>query len=368
MQPEKVPTNSPFKRVLIMAGGTGGHVFPALASARFLQQQGCEIQWLGTTAGIEARLIPEAKIHINYIDVAGVRGQGIMRLLKAPAKIVRSVMQARAVIRQFNPDCVIGMGGFVTGPGGVAAFLSGVPLFIHEQNAVPGFTNRLLSHIARRVFQAFPGTFPVQAKIMTTGNPVRTEIANLPPPEKRWENRDGPIRILIVGGSQGAVALNKIVPEAFSLLAHESFDIRHQTGQVDAQPTAERYASFGVQANVTPFISDMAAAYAWADAVICRSGALTVSELAAAGIGALLVPYPFAVDDHQTKNAEYLVKGNAAQLVQQKDLTPVKLADLIKSHFSDRVQLEAMAVSARHLAQPEATEVLVNACGEALHA
>lgn len=356
-----------FSRVLIMAGGTGGHVFPALATARFLQQQGAEIQWLGTTAGIESRLIPEAKIHINYIDVAGVRGQGLMRLMGAPAKIFRSVMQARAVVRKFHPDCVIGMGGFVTGPGGVAAFLSGVPLFIHEQNAVPGFTNRMLSHLARRVFQAFPGTFPVASKVMTTGNPVRSEIAELPSPGIRWEGRSGPLRILIVGGSQGAVALNKIVPEAFSLLAHEGFEIRHQTGQADAQPTSDRYASFGVNASVTPFISDMAAAYAWADAVICRSGALTVSELAAAGIGALLVPYPFAVDDHQTKNAEFLVKGGAAQLVQQKDLTPVKLADLIKTHFSDREQLKAMALAARQLAQPESTEILVKACGEALH-
>lgn len=355
-------------RVLVMAGGTGGHVFPALATARFLQQQGVEIQWLGTTAGIESRIVPEAKIYINYIDVAGVRGQGIMRLLKAPAKILHSVMQARAVMRKFNPDFVIGMGGFVTGPGGVAAFLSGIPLYIHEQNAVPGFTNRMLSHLARRVLQAFPGAFPNSRKLLTTGNPVRVEIASVPAPEIRWQGRTGRIRVLIVGGSQGAVALNKILPEAFSLLSHDKFEIMHQTGQSDADGTRERYASLGVNANVTPFIGDMAAAYQWADVVICRSGALTVSELAAAGIGSLLVPYPFAVDDHQTKNAEFLVKGGAAQLVQQKDLTPAVLADTIQKHFADRDALKTMAVAARRLAQPDATDKLVKACVEALHA
>lgn len=355
-------------RVLIMAGGTGGHVFPALATARFLQQQGVEIQWLGTPAGIESRIVPDAQIHINYIDVAGVRGQGIMRLLAAPLKIFRAVMQARAVIQKFKPDCVIGMGGFVTGPGGVAAFLSGVPLFIHEQNAVPGFTNRMLSHISRRVMQAFPDTFPPSSKVLTTGNPVRSEIASMPAPEQRWQHRDGRTRLLIVGGSQGAVALNKILPEAFSLLNHQQFEIMHQTGQKDAEPTRERYQSFGVEANVIPFIADMAAAYQWADAVICRSGALTVSELAAAGVGALLVPYPFAVDDHQTKNAEFLVKGGAAQLVQQKELTPIVLADLIKNRFSEQASLKSMALAARRLAQPDATEKLVHACVEALHA
>lgn len=355
-------------RVLIMAGGTGGHVFPALATARYLQSQGVNIEWLGTSTGIESRIIPDAKIPINYIDVAGVRGQGILRLLRAPVKIMRSVMQARRVLKKFNPDCVIGMGGFVTGPGGVAAFLSGIPLFIHEQNAVPGFTNRMLSHLARRVFEAFPATFAASEKMLTTGNPVRTEIASLPAPETRWEGRVGPIRLLIVGGSQGAVALNKIVPEALSALPHDQFEVVHQTGQNDLEPTRARYASFGLPANnVIPFISDMAAAYQRADAVICRSGALTVSELAAAGIGALLVPYPFAVDDHQTKNAEYLVSGGAAHLVQQKDLNPATLAEIINTRFGDRTQLKKMAIAARKLAQPEATEKLVNACEEALH-
>lgn len=355
-------------RVLIMAGGTGGHVFPALATARYLQQQGTEIEWLGTSAGIEARIVPDAKIKLHYIDVAGVRGQGVMRLLKAPLKIFHSIMQARAVIRAFKPDCVIGMGGFVTGPGGVAAFLSGVPLFIHEQNAIPGFTNRMLSHFARRVFQAFPGAFPQGRKVMTTGNPVRAEIAAIPAPEKRWQEHGGPVRLLVVGGSQGAVALNKVVPEAFALLDHQKFEILHQTGQKDADPTRERYVALGIKANVTPFITDMAEAYAWADAVICRSGALTVSEIAAAGIGALLVPYPFAVDDHQTKNAEFLVNGGAAQLTQQKDLSAAKLAELISTHFSAREPLCEMAKASRKLAQPRATELLVNACVEALHA
>lgn len=357
-----------FSRVLIMAGGTGGHVFPALATARFLQAQGTQIHWLGTKAGIEARIVPEAKLDISYIDVAGVRGQGLKRLVLAPLKIMQSIMQARTVVKKFKPDCVIGMGGFVTGPGGVAAWLSGIPLFIHEQNAVPGFTNRMLSRLARRVYQAFPASFPAQQNAITTGNPVRQEIASLPAPEIRFASHEGPIRILIVGGSQGALALNKIVPEAFGKIQHNAYSIVHQTGQRDFDATCERYASNGVKAEVKPFIDDMAAAYQWADAVICRSGALTVSEIAAVGIGALLVPYPFAVDDHQTGNAEYLSRGNAAKLVQQKDLSPALLAEMIKTTFSDRAQLKTMAIAARRLAQTDATEKLVNSCVEALHA
>lgn len=355
------------ERVLVMAGGTGGHVFPALATARQLQSEGVDVRWLGTRAGIEARIVPAAGIDITYLDIAGVRGQGIKRLLLAPLKISAGVLQTVRLIRQFKPDFVIGMGGFVTGPGGVAAWLSGVPLFIHEQNAIAGFTNRMLSHLARHVYQAFPGAFP-EARATTVGNPVRADIAGIAIPEQRFAGREGPIRLLIVGGSQGAVALNQILPQAFALLDHAGYEIVHQTGQKDLDATRARYEHAGVRADVKPFIEDMAASYAWADAVICRSGALTVSEIAAAGTGSLLVPYPFAVDDHQTLNAGFLVAGNAARILQQKDLTPLLLADEIRTHFSDRTRLLSMAVNARRLAKPESTFVLVTACKEALDA
>jgi UDP-N-acetylglucosamine--N-acetylmuramyl-(pentapeptide) pyrophosphoryl-undecaprenol N-acetylglucosamine transferase len=355
------------ERVLVMAGGTGGHVFPALATARQLQSDGVEVRWLGTRAGIEARIVPAAGIDITYLDIAGVRGQGLKRLLLAPLKISAGVLQTMRLIRQFKPDFVIGMGGFVTGPGGVAAWLSGVPLFIHEQNAIAGFTNRLLSRLARHVYQAFPGAFP-DTHATTVGNPVRVDIASIPAPEQRFAGREGPVRLLVVGGSQGAVALNQLLPQAFALLDHSMYEIVHQTGQKDRDATLSRYEQSGVRADVRAFIDDMAASYAWADAVICRSGALTVSEIAAAGIGSLLVPYPFAVDDHQTLNAEFLVKGGAARILQQKALTPALLADDIRTHFSDRARLMSMAANARRLAKPESTVDLVNACKEALNA
>lgn len=355
------------ERVLVMAGGTGGHVFPALATARLLQSDGVDVHWLGTRAGIEARLVPSAGIPITYLDVAGVRGQGVKRLLLAPARIAAGIFQTIRLIRQFKPDFVIGMGGFVTGPGGVAAWLSGVPLFIHEQNAIAGFTNRMLSVLARRVYQAFPGAFS-DSRATTVGNPVRADIAGLALPAQRFTGRVGPVRLLIVGGSQGAIALNQLLPQAFALLDHRQYDIVHQTGQKDLEATRDRYEQAGVRADVRAFIDDMAASYAWADAVICRSGALTVSEIAAAGIGSLLIPYPFAVDDHQTLNAGFLVNGDAAFVAQQKDLTPTMLAGTLQQHFSDRATLLSMAENARRLAKPESTQQLVNACKEALDA
>ncbi|CBL44255.1 UDP-N-acetylglucosamine-N-acetylmuramyl-(pentapeptide) pyrophosphoryl-undecaprenol N-acetylglucosamine transferase [gamma proteobacterium HdN1] len=353
-------------RVLIMAGGTGGHVFPALAAARYLEKQGATVQWLGTRAGIESRVVPEAGIAIHYLDVAGVRGQGVVRLLKAPFKILRAVLSVMGILRKFRPDFVLGLGGFVTGPGGVAARLAGTPLFIHEQNAIPGFTNRMLSKISSRTFQAFPNAFSENVRAVTTGNPVRAEIAAIADPELRWQGRTGPIRLLVVGGSQGAVALNQLLPRAFPLLAHQDFEIFHQAGQHNAEATEMLYREAGVQATVVPFINDMAERYAWADFVICRSGALTVSEIAAVGIGALLIPYPFAVDDHQTKNAEFLVNGHAAHLAQQNVLTPALLAELITKHFSSRAALKTMAIASRKLAKPEATQELIDACKEAL--
>ena len=353
------------QRILVTAGGTGGHVFPALAAARLFQEQGVEVRWLGTPQGIEATIVPANHIAIDYLDVSGVRGQGFMRLLTAPLKILRAVIRVMGVIRRFKPDAVLGMGGFVTGPTGLGAWLSGCPLFIHEQNAIPGFTNRMLARIAKRVFQAFPDTFAGNSKISTTGNPVRQEIVALEAPGQRYEQHTGPLRFLILGGSQGAVALNEKVPKALALLQGKlDFVVKHQAGAKHLAGAEAFYQSAGVEAEVVPFIDDMAAAYGWADAVICRSGALTVSELAAAGVAALLVPYPFAVDDHQTRNGEYLSRQGAAILVQQNAMTEESLADLLLQSFSDRRQLKEMAMRARQLAFTDATRKVVQQCLE----
>lgn len=359
--------NAPRKmqRILITAGGTGGHVFPALAAAKQFQEEGVDVRWIGTRQGIESRIVPANAIDIEYLDVAGVRGQGIKRLLMAPLKILRAVFRVIRVIRQYKPDAVLGMGGFVTGPTGVGAWLAGCPLFIHEQNAVAGFTNKQLSRLAKRVFQAFPQTFAGSGKVETTGNPVRKEIAALPDPSQRYDEHTGPLRILILGGSQGAVALNEQIPQALAQLQGKlEFVVRHQAGPKNLENAQRFYQQSGVQADVIPFIDDMAAAYGWADLVICRSGALTVCELAAAGVASLLVPYPHAVDDHQTKNAEYLSHNGAALLVQQSSLTPASLADMVLKSLSQRHQLKEMAIKARGLAMNDATGKVVRACME----
>ena len=360
----------PLKRVLIMAGGTGGHVFPALAVARAFAEQGAEIKWLGTRAGIESRIVPEAGIDICYLDVAGVRGQGVKRLLMAPLKIAAAVWQVLRIIKAFKPDLVLGMGGFVTGPGGIGAWLSRTPLCIHEQNAVAGFTNRILARFARHVFEAFPGTFPEFAhKVTTTGNPVRKEIVAMEDPDTRFLKRHGPIHVLILGGSQGAVALNNVVPEAFAKMkSREQFVIRHQAGGKNLDIASKKYQQQDVQAEVLPFIENMQEAYGWADVVICRSGALTVAELAAAGVGSLLVPYPHAVDDHQTKNGEYLANQGAAILVQQHELEPETLKKIMVDKLANREDLLRMAKKARQLALTEATQQVVKGCEEVVYA
>ena len=315
------------KSVVVMAGGTGGHVFPALAVAEALRAKGIRIHWLGTRAGIEAELVPARGLDITYLDVSGVRGQGMARLLLAPFKIMRAVISAMRTLRAVQADCVIGLGGYVTGPGGVAARLLGKPLIIHEQNAVAGFTNRQLSRMATRVLEAFPSAFPASEKVQCVGNPVRAEIAALPVPEQRFAGRDGALRILVMGGSQGAVALNELVPEALAIIAKTiPVEIRHQAGKKNTEKAQARYQAVGVHADVLPFINDMAAIYGWADVVVCRSGALTVSELAAAGVGSVLIPYPFAVDDHQTANGRYLSEAGAALFFLQPRLTAATVA------------------------------------------
>lgn len=362
--------SSSVQRVLVMAGGTGGHIFPALAAARAFQELGIEVKWLGTRKGLESQIVPNNDLDIFYLDVAGVRGQGIKRLLLAPFKIAASILRVMGIIRQYKPDLVLGMGGFVTGPGGVGAWLSGTPLFIHEQNAVAGFTNKVLAKFATRVFQAFPSAFLSRSNVQTTGNPVRKEITLLQDPSLRFAARESKaLNLLVLGGSQGAVALNNVVPQALAQPELKGmYQVRHQTGKNNQITTQENYSTCGVAAEVSAFIEDMAEAYAWADIVICRSGALTVSEVASAGVPALFVPYPHAVDDHQTSNAEYLVAQGAAKLVQQAALTESTLAGLLKNEFSDRSTLLKMANSARSAAMNDATLNVVNGCLEATSA
>lgn len=349
------------KKFLIMAGGTGGHVFPALAVARALQEQGGSVEWLGTQRGIEAQLIPAAEIPLHFITVEGIRGKGATALLKAPLQISKAILQARGVVKNVKPDAVLGFGGFATGPGGVAARLSGVPLIIHEQNAVAGTTNRLLAKIATRVLEAFPSGLRGAQEV---GNPVRAEIAALPAPAERVGKHLQP-RLLVLGGSLGAVAINELVPQALAKidLARRP-QVLHQAGQRHLDVAREAYERVGVSADVVPFIADMAAAYSQADLVICRSGALTVSEIAAAGLGAIMVPFPFAIDDHQTKNGEWLQQAGAAQVIQQDALDADQLASLLEALFANPNKLLAMAEAARRVARPDATDRVLAVCRE----
>ena len=349
------------KKFLVMAGGTGGHVFPALAVARALMAQGASVEWLGTRRGIETQLIPEADIPLHFIAVEGVRGKGKLALLKAPLQIARAVAQARTVVKQVKPDAVLGFGGFASGPGGVAARISGIPLIIHEQNAVAGTTNRMLAKIASRVLEAFPSGLPGGQQV---GNPVREEIAQLPEPKARI-GKEKPLRLLVLGGSLGAVAINELVPQALALLP-EALRPRviHQAGKRHLDIARASYQQVGVEAEVVPFIADMAEAYATADLIICRSGALTVSEIAAAGVGAIMVPFPFAIDDHQTKNGEWLQQAGGAIVVQQDQLTAEQLAGLLNDLFAQPEKLLSMAEAARSVAKTDATQRVVSACAE----
>ncbi len=352
------------KKVLIMAGGTGGHVFPALAVAAELRSRGVTLDWLGTSAGIEAELVPANGIPLHVIAVQGVRGKSLATRLLAPVKIVRAVLQALAKVRALAPDAVIGLGGYASGPGGLAARLLGIPLVIHEQNAVAGTTNRILSRIAARVLQGFPGAFPAGE---VTGNPVRADIASLPSPEARDVGGHRPLRLLVLGGSLGAQAINEMVPGALALLADPAVvEVRHQCGRRHGETTGAAYREAGVAAAIEPFIGDMAEAYGWADFVVCRAGALTVSELAAAGVGALLIPFPAAIDDHQTRNGEWLVAGGAALLIQQRDLTPQRLAELLAELAEHPAKMTEMAVNARALAIGDAGRRVADVCLEVM--
>ncbi|MBS3803946.1 MAG: undecaprenyldiphospho-muramoylpentapeptide beta-N-acetylglucosaminyltransferase [Oleiphilaceae bacterium] len=357
------------KRFLIMAGGTGGHVFPALATARLLESHGHTVYWLGSVGGMEAKLIGETDIPLSLISISGLRGKSPLTLLTAPFRLVRGLWQALAVLRSTHPDCVLGMGGFVTGPGGLAAWLTRKPLVVHEQNAVAGLTNRLLARFADTVLEAFPNSFGADTVTRCTGNPVRSDVAALAPPDERLAGRTGPARLLVIGGSLGALAINQCLPEALAKLTTDVRpEVRHQCGERHLQITRETYEANNVEAQIEPFISDMAQAYAWADLVICRAGALTIAELCAAGLGAILVPFPHAVDDHQTHNAAYMVQAKAAVLMPQNRLTAEVLADTLNTLVTDRARVLEMARAARTLARPDATERVVNYCLEAAHA
>lgn len=354
------------KRVLVMAGGTGGHVFPALACARELAAQGYEVHWLGTRRGIEAELIPQAGLPIHYIDIQGLRGKGKLDLLKAPWRITRALWQSLRVLKQLKPVVVLGAGGYVTGPGGLAAWLKRIPLVIHEQNAVVGTSNRLLARLAARRCEGFPGSFAASAKRRSTGNPVRAEILQVP--AMTWQGDRRP-RLLILGGSLGALPLNLLLPQALAALANESRpEVVHQCGKQHLEQTRAAYQDADVHAHVEPFIADMAGAYEWADLVVCRAGALTVAELAAAGRPALLIPLPHAIDDHQTANAGYLARQGAADLLPQHGLTTDDLTQRLAVLFSNPEMLQQMAANARQLAKPDATRDVVQACQEVAHA
>ncbi|NNF40037.1 MAG: undecaprenyldiphospho-muramoylpentapeptide beta-N-acetylglucosaminyltransferase [Woeseiaceae bacterium] len=349
--------------ILVMAGGTGGHVYPALAVARALRALSCDVVWLGTHRGLESRVVPAAGIDIEWINVRGLRRKGTLAMLIAPLQIGWALLQSLGVIFRRRPAAVLGMGGFVSGPGGLAAWLTRRPLLIHEQNAAAGLTNRLLARLARVVLQAFPGSFNSSVRAETVGNPVREDIAAIAPPAERYVDRHGPVRLLVVGGSQGALALNRALPAALAALAADARPlVRHQCGERTLDEARQAYLDNGVEAELVPFIDDMAAAYAWADLVVCRAGALTVAELCAAGLPAIFVPYPSAVDDHQTANARPMANAGAAVIIQESELSPAVLAGLLRDWLQSREALLRRAERARALATPDSLRRITELC------
>ena len=357
-------THMPLQQpVLIMAGGTGGHIFPGIAVADELRRRGVPVVWLGSRGRLEGELVPKAGIALEMLEIEGVRGKGWLKLLRMPLDVARAVYAARRVLARLAPRSALSMGGYAAGPGGVAAWLRGVPLLVHEQNSIPGVTNRILSIFAKKRLCGFSNTLKRGEWV---GNPVRGEIAALAPPAQRFAARGAaPLRLLVLGGSQGAQALNARAPQALTLLPPtQRPEVRHQCGARFAEAARAAYAMSAVAASVEPFIDDMAAAYAWADLVLCRAGALTLAELAAAGVGALLVPFPYAVDDHQTHNAQAMVAAGAAVLLPEAQASAERLAALLGELLGDRARLLRMAQAARALAKPDATARIADACIE----
>ena len=378
--------------VVNMAGGTGGHIFPGLAVADSLKRSGVPVRWLGARGGMECDKVPPADIPLDVVDISALRGKGLAKAAVMPFKLVRAVYQAFRLLGEHRPSCAVSFGGYAAGPGGLAARLRGIPLMVHEQNRVPGMTNRTLARFAQRVLQAFPGSWEDRYQAVTCGNPVRREVVELEAPESRLAGREGPVRILLTGGSQGALALNRLLPEALGLMAGDmDFEVRHQAGPRWVEETREAYSKAGfdcgsgfsrdrektqekeiaaesaparAKVEVTDFIEDMASAYAWADVVVCRAGALTVSEVAAAGVAALFIPFPHAVDDHQTRNAEYLVENGAALLVQEAQTDARKLANVLSPLAGDRARLADMAMRGRAASVPDSADRVAELCRE----
>jgi len=345
-----------------MAGGTGGHIFPGLAVAQALRERGVQVAWLGADGGMETRLVPQHGVAIDTIAVKGVRGKGMASLLAAPVLILRAVRDAARVLRARQPSAVVSFGGFAAGPGGIAARIAGIPLLVHEQNRAAGMTNKALAMVARQVLVGFPQTFATETLV---GNPVRAQIAQVAPPAQRDFGHGGALRLLVLGGSQGARALNNAVPHAVAALGLP-VEILHQAGEKMLDEARKAYADAGVAATVEPFIADMAAAYAHADIVVCRAGALTLAELCAVGVGSVLVPFPQAVDDHQTRNAEYLVERGAALLLKQGDDLAARLQQVLAELAANPGKRLAMANAARSLAMPDAAARVADAVLETI--
>jgi len=347
------------KTILIMAGGTGGHIFPALAVAHKLRDAGWRVVWLGNPEGMEARLVPQHGFEMVWVKFSALRGKGILRKLLLPLNLLRGFWQGLKAIRQVRPNVVLGMGGYITFPGGMMAALTGVPLVLHEQNSVAGLANKVLAGVADRIVTGFP---KVLNKGEWVGNPVRPEIARIASPAERFAERSGPLHVLVIGGSLGAQALNEIIPQGMARLAESELpQIVHQAGEKHIEALQANYAAAGVQAHCVSFIEDMAGAYEWADLVLCRSGALTVAELAAAGVASILVPFPHAVDDHQTANAKFLSTAGGGFLLPQHEMTPESIS-LIRNYT--RGQLLQMAERARALARPDAALEVARVCEE----
>jgi UDP-N-acetylglucosamine--N-acetylmuramyl-(pentapeptide) pyrophosphoryl-undecaprenol N-acetylglucosamine transferase len=353
--------NNTERPVLIMAGGTGGHIFPGLAVAEELSQRNVPVVWLGADGGLETRLVPQQRVPLETLNIGGLRGKGIGTLVRTPLRLARAVFAARMLLKRHAPRSVLALGGYAAAPGGIAARLARIPLVVHEQNRIPGVTNRLLARFAQRVLTGFPDAF---AQAEWVGNPVRASIAALPAPATRYAGREGSLHLLVLGGSQGAQSLNAALPE---VLRHRgsrlAVAVRHQCGAKHFDKARAAYLAAGIEADVVPFEDDMAASYAWADLAICRAGALTLAELAAAGVPAILVPYPHAVDDHQTRNAEAMVATGAARLVAEGD-DFVKRLGIALEEIGDRTQLVKMAEAARTQAKPDAARRIADVCLE----
>jgi len=350
-----IPTPSQ-RPVMLLAGGTGGHIFPALAVAAVLRQRGIPVRWLGARGAMETHIVPKRGIALDALPISALRGKGWLRLLAAPFHIVRAVWVASRILRHHKPRAVVAFGGFASAPGGIAAWLHRLPLLVHEQNRVPGLTNRILAKCAKRVLCGFPATFD-HGPVTVTGNPVRADIAAISVPEHRLAGRNGPLRLLVIGGSQGAQVLNQTVPQALAALARSQIiDVWHQSGEKLCAATQQAYREAGVQARIDPFVQDMAQAYIWADIVICRAGASTLAELCAVGIGSVLVPFALAVDDHQTRNAHYLCEHGAAYVLTQDENLASRLHQVLSELAVNPKQRLHLAQAARQLALPKAAE------------